>query len=203
MIQGMPNPFEGDAASHVVLAGYPDYAHVVVVGGTTNGGPTTLYELRPGTQVTSSDPACNSVVSSRLTDFVINLSDPVQAATVQASDFTVNGIPADTFTLSNNNTTITFHYTSSPVITQGAQTMHIDAGAFLRDPDGDPVLEFDCTFSYDATLLTVTDTVPAVDGTFSPPAPRTYQYDVNWNEAVDPASVATSDLVLGGNTVLP
>ena len=29
-------------------------------------------------------------------DFVINLSDPVNPATVQASDFTVNGIPANT-----------------------------------------------------------------------------------------------------------
>ena len=47
MIQGMPNPFQGDAASHVTLAGYPGNAHVVVVGGTMNGGPTTLYELRP------------------------------------------------------------------------------------------------------------------------------------------------------------
>ena len=38
MIQGMPNPFEGDAASHAVLADYPGDAHVVVVGGVC-GGP--------------------------------------------------------------------------------------------------------------------------------------------------------------------
>src|SRR5262249_39794164 len=47
MIQGMPNPFTGNAASHVTFAGYPGGAHVVVVGGDTKGGPTTLYELRP------------------------------------------------------------------------------------------------------------------------------------------------------------
>lgn len=47
MIQGMPNPFEGDAASHAVFTGYPGNAHVVVVGGACPGGPTTLYELRP------------------------------------------------------------------------------------------------------------------------------------------------------------
>ena len=70
----------------------------------------------------------------------------------------------------------------------------------MRDPDGNPVIEFNCTFRYDATLLAVTDTVPLVGGTFSPPAPGSYQYDVNWNEAVDPASVQTSDLTLSGNS---
>ena len=36
-------------------------------------------------------------------------------------------------------------------------------------------------------------------GTFSPPAPGNYTYDVNFNQAVDPASVQTSDLTLTGN----
>ena len=83
----------------------------------------------------------------------------------------MNGTPANSFTLINGNATITFHYTSSPITTQGEQAMHIPAGAFLRDPDGDAVMEFDCTFRYDATLLTVTNTVPPVGGTFSPPTP--------------------------------
>ena len=77
--------------------------------------------------------------------------------------------------------------------------MHIPAGAFLRASDGDPVFEFSCTFRYDATLLEVTTTDPPVGGTFTPPAPNTYQYDVNWSEPVDPASVQTTDLVLTGN----
>ena len=45
----------------------------------------------------------------------------------------------------------------------------------------------------------VTTTVPPVGGTFSPPAPGDYQYDVNFNQAVDPASVTTADLTLTGN----
>src|SRR5439155_7064673 len=36
--------------------------------------------------------------------------------------------------------------------------------------------------------------------TFSPPAPGDYQYDVNFNQAVDPASVQTSDLTVTGNS---
>ena len=62
------------------------------------------------------------------------------------------------------------------------------------------MVEFDCTFRYDATLLAVTNTVPPVGGTFSPPAPGTYQFDVNWNEAVAPTAVQASDLTLSGNT---
>src|SRR5207247_5696034 len=61
-------------------------------------------------------------------------------------------------------------------------------------------LEFTCTLRYDVTLLQVTTTNPPVDGTFSPPAPNDYTYDVNFNEAVDPASVQTSDLTVSGNS---
>ena len=68
-------------------------------------------------------------------DFVVNLTDPVNPATVQATDFTVNGIPANSFVLSNGNATITFHFNSSPVTTQGLQTMNIAAGAFNHASD--------------------------------------------------------------------
>src|SRR5207248_5595916 len=129
-----------------------------------------------------------------------NLSDPVDTSTVQAGDFTVNGTPSNLPpTFSNGNATITFHYTSSPVTTQGSQTMHIPAGAFNRASDGMPNFEFQCSFCYAVTPLQVTTTNPPVGGTFSPPAPGDYQYDVNFNMAVDPASVQTSDLTLTGN----
>ena len=62
-----------------------------------------------------------------------------------------------------------------------------------------PNFEFNCTFCYAITPLMVTTTVPPVGGTFSPPAPGDYHYDVNFNQAVDPASVTTSDLTLTGN----
>ena len=68
--------------------------------------------------------------------------------------------------------------------------MHIPAGAFNRVSDGMGNFEFTCTFCYAVTPLQVTTTNPPVGGTFSPPAPGDYQYDVNFNQAVDPASVA-------------
>src|SRR5205807_1180686 len=63
-----------------------------------------------------------------------------------------------------------------------------------------PVADFTCTFCYAVTPLMVTSTVPAVGGNFTPPAPGTYNYDVNFNQAVDPASVQDSDLTVSGNS---
>ncbi len=153
-----------------------------------------------GFAVTTTTPACNSVISTQPVDFVINLTDAVNTATVQANDFTVNAIPANSFTFQNGNTTITFHFNTSPVTTQGPQTMNIPAGAFNRQSDNAPNFAFNCTFCYAITPLMVVNTVPPVGGTFSPPAPNNYNYDVNFNQPVDPASVQDSDLTVSGNS---
>jgi hypothetical protein len=170
----------------------------VAISSTSQQDTFTDREL-VGFAVTSTDPACNSVVTTQPTDFIVNLSDAVNENTVEPGDFTVNGIPADSVTFQNGDLTITFTFTSSPVVNQGPQTMHIPQDAFTRQSDNQGVFEFNCTFRYDQTLLAVTDTVPPVGGTFTPPAPGDYTYDVNWNEPVDPSSVQTSDLTLTGN----
>src|SRR5438552_2994046 len=149
-----------------------------------------------GFAVTTTNPACGSfVVGAAPVQFVVNLSDPVNPSTVQPTDFTVNGTPANTATLSNGNQTITFTFNTSPVV-QGQNTMHIPAGAFNRASDNQPNFEFLCTFRYGITQLQVTTTNPPVGGTFTGPGTRTY--DVNWNIAVDPTSVQASDLTLSG-----
>ncbi|HEX4668149.1 MAG TPA: Ig-like domain-containing protein [Chthoniobacterales bacterium] len=153
-----------------------------------------------GFSVVNTSPACGSIISTQPTDFVVNLTDPVNPATVQASDFTVNGAPADSFTLGAGNTQITFTFNSSPVTTQGVQTMHIPAGAFNSASDNMPNFDFTCTFRYDVLLLQVVSTVPPDGGTFSPAAPNDYQYDVNFNEPVDVASVQTTDLTVTGSS---
>jgi Bacterial Ig-like domain len=151
-----------------------------------------------GFAVIGADPACGSVVFPPApTDFTVNLTDPVDPSTVQASDFTVNGTPADSFALSNGDTTITFSFTSTPVVGQGPQTMHIPAGAFEDAADGDPVLEFTCDFLFDELQLEVVDTVPPDGGTFTLP-PQQQDLLVNFNEEIDPSSVQTTDLQLSG-----
>ena len=148
-----------------------------------------------GYHVTTTVPACMSVIATQPVDFVVNLSAAVNTSTVQATDFTVNGAPSNVApTFGAGNTQITFHYSSTPVV-QGLNTMHIAAGA-IADIDGNPLVDFTCTFNYDAVPLQVTTTNPPVGGTFTGPGSTTY--DVNFNEAINPASVQTSDLTLSG-----
>jgi hypothetical protein len=89
---------------------------------------------------------CGKDVVTPPTDFVVNVSDPVDPATLDASDLTVNGTPANSVILSNGNATIDFTFNTSPVV-QGFNTIHISAGAF--NCGGGPVSEFTCTFRYE------------------------------------------------------
>ena len=60
MVEGVPSPITGSAASHVADTCLPAEAHVVVVDGDDNN--TVLYELGPGAPCTSptpTPPPCN------------------------------------------------------------------------------------------------------------------------------------------------
>ena len=206
-----PLPLQPDPGIQAVYAGDYDYGSSILtkhvtswvdgrnpINGASQQDVFTDRELL-GFAVTTTTPACNSIINTQRVDFIVNLSDPVNPATVNANDFTVNGTAANSFALSNGNATITFHFNSSPVVAEGVQTMDIPAGAFNRASDNQRNFAFDCSFCYAITPLQVTTTNPPVGGTFSPPAPGDYQYDVNFNQAVDPGSVQTSDLTLTGN----
>jgi hypothetical protein len=209
-----PLPAQPDPGIQPTYAGDYDYGSAIAIKHVTSwadgrvalGNPLqsqqdafTDREL-VGFLVTTTDPACGSLVTGTApTDFTVNLSDAVNEGTVDPGDFTVNGTGADSNSFSNGDLTITFHFNTSPVV-QGENTMHIPAGAFTRQSDDQGNLEFQCTFRYGQVQLTVTDTDPPVGGTFTPPAPGTYNYDVNWNEAVDESSVQDTDLQLSGNT---
>src|SRR5881296_2753848 len=208
-----PLPLQGDPGIQPTYVGDYDYGSAILtkhatswvdgrnpINGASQQDAYTDREL-VGFAVTTTDPACNSVISTQPVNFVINLTDPVNTATVQASDFTVNGIPSNLApTFSNGNATITFHFSTSPVTMQGPQTMHIAAGAFNRASDNMPNFEFTCTFCYALTPLMVVSTNPPVGGTFTPPAPGTYNYDVIFNQPIDQASVQDSDLMVSGNS---
>jgi len=118
-------------------------------------------------------PACGLIVFTPPTDFIINVSDPVDPATVQASDLTVNETPADFANLSNGNTTITFHFNTSPVMPE-VNTIHIPAGAFSCGT----VVDFNCTFRLNTPRARPTPNrprprpTPKPRPTPAPPAPR-------------------------------
>ena len=96
----------------------------ILVGGdfTSIGGQprNRIARLTPtGCSVTST--VCGRIiVGTAPTDFTVNLSDPADPATVQATDFTVNGTPADNDIIINGDLSITFHFNTSPVV--GGQT---------------------------------------------------------------------------------
>jgi len=156
-----PLPLQPDPGIQGTYAGDYDYGsaiaakHVtswvdgrVIINGASQQDAFTDREP-VSFSVGSTTPACsNFVFGAAPVNFVVNLTDPVDPSTVQTTDFTVNGTPSDSFALSNNDGTITFTFNSSPITTQGVQTMHIPAGALLRVSDGQPNLDFTCTFSY-------------------------------------------------------
>ncbi len=106
--------------------------------------------------VDSTNLGCGGTINFQPTEFSIDMpSCPVDPATVHTSSFTVNNIQPDSFTLLNNNTTIRFHYNTTPVV-PGLNTMHVPAGGF--NCVCGPVLEFTCTFTYEPSTPTPTPT---------------------------------------------
>src|SRR6266704_2654927 len=149
---------------------YRIYASVIVAP-----TPTPTSTVTPTPTVTTqfcsvTSPLCGFTVFTPPTTFDINVLCGVNPATVQASDLTVNGIPADTFTLINGNTTIRFQYINSPAV-PGQNTMHIAAGAF--NCCNAPVPEFTCTFTYQTPTVTPTVPPPSPTATATPTATST------------------------------
>lgn len=148
-------------------------------------------------------PAADSiVVGTPPTDFAVHFSEAYNPSTLQAGDFTVNGVAADSITLTDANDA-TFHYNSSPVTAQGLQTMQMAAGSVTAADTTLPAsyqsLEaWTKSFRYDAVVMQVSSSSPAANGFISIPNPT---LQVNFNEPYDPNTVSTSNLTLSQGTV--
>jgi hypothetical protein len=147
--------------------------------------------------VTGSVPARGEIIASPPTDFVIDLGDAYDPASVDAGDLTVNGILADSVDMTTD-ATLTFHYLVSPVTSQGVQSMHMDEGSVASLEDGELLNEFNASFRYDTVRLAVSLTDSA-DGSVVELPLTTLR--VHFNEAVDSASVDVSDLTVGQGTI--
>jgi hypothetical protein len=138
-------PTDTDSTNRIWLAGgytsppMPNSMEIFAAAGAT---PTPTP-----TGCSVSSQMCGRIFSAFQppTVFVVDADAPVDPATVNATDFTVNGIPASSFNLSNGNTRISFSFFPSPV-TPGGNVMHIPAGAF--NCGNGPVLEFNCGFRF-------------------------------------------------------
>ncbi len=170
----------------------PALAGKTVTGGRLNAY-NTLQQL--GLRVVGSSPADGEIVTTPPTSFVIDFSAEYNPGTVDAGDLTVNGIAADSF-LETDTDTITFQFATSPVTSQGLQTMSIASGA-IEGTGGSPLAAFSATFRYDAVLMEVVSTDPPQGLVYLPLT----GLQVNFNEAYDLASVGTDDLVLSRGSV--
>jgi extracellular elastinolytic metalloproteinase len=148
--------------------------------------------------VQSVGPATGAVVTSHPVSYTLNVTAAINAATLQASDFTVNGQAATGVSYTAGNTTATFTFTTDPVTAAGVQSISIAGSAFTRASDGSNVSAYSSTFYYDPTPLTVTSVTPSNGMTLSPPLTT---IDVNLNQAIDPTSVQASDLSISRGTV--
>ncbi len=177
----------------------PSLNGITVTGGRLNAH-NTLEQL--GILVTTTDPAADSVVSSPPAQYTVHFSLPFDPVSISADDFTVNGMPAQSFFISDSHTvTFGFSAVDNPVVVDGLQTMAIAQGAVEVDPNSSspqfPFRGFEATFRYDSVLLAVESTNPPLSGgKFTLPGPFTYM--VHFNEPIDPSSLQASDLVLSG-----
>ena len=124
---------------------------------------TEIHSSLPGRgyHVTTSVPACTSVISTQPQDFVINLSAAVNAGTVQASDFTVNGTPSNIVPTFGGKYTDYLPHSSTPVVQGPIRCTLPPAPLATQTVCGGG---FHSTFNYDALALQVTTTNPPVGG---------------------------------------
>lgn len=155
---------------------------------------TTSFNLPPlyaEMQIASTNPQIGSFVSTPPTTFTVNFSREYMPSSVDASDFLVNATPATAFNFVDGDT-IEFTYASSPVTAQGLQAMSMNAGSILTNDDASQITAFNATFSYDAIAIQAIEVSPNSGSIV--PLGSTLTLDLNFNEPVNPTSIATSNL---------
>jgi subtilisin family serine protease len=172
----------------------PALKDLMVTGGRLNVGRAVQAS---GLAAIATTPASDEVVTSPPTVFTVTFNDDVDPDTVTAAAFTVNHVPADTVTMTSP-TSIAFEFATSPVTSQGRQTIRMFAGALARAADLAPSLPYTADFRYDALPMAVIGTTPANASSVS--TPLTF-IEFTLNEAVDPASVGIDDLILSSGRV--
>lgn len=174
----------------------PSLAGITVTGGRLNASGALR---RIGMTVRDSNPAAGAIVTTPPVDFVVDFSLPLDPSTLDPADLTVNLIPADSVTLVDADT-VQFHFNSSPVTTEGLQTMQMAAAALASTMPWNPQLyAWSASFRYDVTRMQVVATLPANGSVVSLPF-TSLRIDVN--EPVDPSTIGADDLVLNQGRVI-
>jgi hypothetical protein len=142
------NPGE-DGAFQIVSEQYVGLTPGVGTGSAATGSKAyaltavRLVERDPTFRVSSSDPASGSVFTTAPTNYTVNFSAPVNAATVQASDLTVDGLPATALQVVDEDTV---QFTLPVVGGQGFHNVAIAEGA-IQSSAGAPLVAFAASFA--------------------------------------------------------
>jgi len=168
-------------------------------GKVTTGGRLNAYNAlqQLGLTIVGSTPDAGAVVDTAGTTFTVQFSQVVDQQTVQASDFTVNGIGANDVEWVSGNQ-YRFIFDSSPVSTEGAQTMAIAEGAIGQSGSAVTNAAWQAEFYFDATPLEVVASTPDAGAELTD---RPTAITLHLSEAYDPGSLDVSDLVLSAGTV--
>jgi streptogramin lyase len=160
-----------------------------------------LASINTGLTVASVTPAAKTFVTSPPTVFTVGFSDPIDPNSLQTAfqdgDFTVNGLTPSSYSLSSDDTSVTFTYDTSPVTAQGPQSLVFAGGDVLRQKDQSPLKTYSETFYYATTPLNVSSISPASGSVIVLPT----DVLVHFNAAVDPASISTSNIKVSEGTV--
>jgi methionine-rich copper-binding protein CopC len=147
--------------------------------------------------VVSSSPAAGSVVTGTApTTFSLTFSEPIDPGSITASSFTVDGVGADSASLSADGLTITYTYSTSPVVNQGSESMSLPAGAVTSGGTGNAA--FSASFFYVQVQLAVSATSPAVGSILYAPVTDLV---VQFNKDFDPYSVNASEFQVSQGSV--
>ncbi|MBX7166445.1 MAG: S8 family serine peptidase [Pirellulales bacterium] len=155
-----------------------------------------LQEL--GLRITSLTPAAGSTVAAPPTSFQVVLSSPYDLASVQASDLTVNGIAA-TGVNQVNATTLQYTFASSPVTTEGVQSIALVAGALTSGGGAQSTLALSANFRYDSQPLTLVSSTPAAGASVNVGLSTV---TLNFSEPLQPGSVEPTDFIISEGKVV-
>ena len=149
--------------------------------------------------VSSTVPSVFAVVNAPLTSFTVNLSEDYLPSSIDATDFTVNSLPASAFSLIDADT-VEFTFAASPLSTQGLQSMSIAAGAILSLAESSASLQFNGSFRWDAIPLQVASISPASSSIV--PVSTPLILDIDFNEPIDGSTVSLNDLAVSSGSVV-
>jgi len=143
--------------------------------------------------VINSAPAANQAITTAELDYQLDFSHPITPESIDASDLLVNDIPADSFVI-DNPTTITFHFNSSPLTTEGLQIMQLLDDSISRQLDGAVSQPFTESFRYDILPMQVTSSSIERDQSL-------VHIDLQLNEPIDPSTLNLTDLNVDQGTL--